>query len=149
MTRIVCLLVLAISWSGHLRAETVTARLDSVACSYHDVLWDKTGYDEEGRPTADMLALDVCQSIAGGQELELFEEQNYAPGGLKIVRIDGKLMFVRMRDLTSAVRKAKSAAQVKSALNAKSGRKSKSVANAKQVVKIKRTPGKTAVVSQK
>jgi hypothetical protein len=33
------------------------------------------------------------------QKLELYEQQNYAPGGLKIVRIAGKLYFVRMRDL--------------------------------------------------
>ena len=80
-------------------AETVTAKLDSVACSYHDVLWDKTGYDKEGKPTPEMLALDICKGITSGQKLELFERQNYAPGGLRIVRIDSKLYFVRMRDL--------------------------------------------------
>lgn len=80
-------------------ADTVTAKLDSVACSYHDVLWDKTGYDKEGKPTPEMLALDICKGISSGQKLELFERQNYAPGGLRIVRIDSKLYFVRMRDL--------------------------------------------------
>ena len=83
-------------------ADTVTARLDSVACSYHDVLWDKTGYDKEGKPTPEMLALDICTGISSGQKLELFERQHYAPGGLKIVRIDSKLYFVRMRDLEPA-----------------------------------------------
>lgn len=80
-------------------AETVTARLDTVGCTYHDVLWDKTGYDKEGKPTSDMIALDICTGITTGQELELFENQKYAPGGLRIVRISGKLYFVRMRDL--------------------------------------------------
>lgn len=80
-------------------AATVTARLDTVGCYYHDVLWDKTGYDKDGRPTPELLALDTCTGIASGQKLELYEQQNYAPGGLKIVRIAGKLYFVRMRDL--------------------------------------------------
>ena len=80
-------------------AGTAVAKLDTVGCYYHDVLWDKTGYDKEGRPTPELLALDTCTGIASGQRLELFEHQNYAPGGLRIVRIAGKLYFVRMRDL--------------------------------------------------
>lgn len=79
--------------------NTVTAKLATVGCTYHDVLWDRTGYDEAGRPTSEFLALDICRGIAQGQELELFENQLYAPGGLRIVRIEGKLYFVRVRDL--------------------------------------------------
>lgn len=85
--------------SGQAAADMVTAKSDTVGCAYHDVLWDETGYDKEGKPTPEMLALDVCTGITTGQELELFEHQNYAPGGLSIVRIDSKLYFVRMRDL--------------------------------------------------
>lgn len=97
-------------------AETVTARLDTVGCTYHDVLWDKTGYDKQGKPTPEMIALDICTGIQNGQKLELFEQQVYAPGGLKIVRIDTKLYFVRVRDVATnkqlerdAARKAKAA----------------------------------------
>ncbi|MEM9356310.1 MAG: hypothetical protein AAGB04_08855 [Pseudomonadota bacterium] len=82
-------------------ADTVTARLDTVGCTYHDVLWDKTGYDKQGKPTAEMIALDICTGIENGQKLELFEQQVYAPGGLKIVRIDEKLYFVRVRDVAT------------------------------------------------
>ncbi len=80
-------------------AETVTAKLDTVGCYYHDVLWDRAGYDKEGRPTSELLALDTCIAIASGQQLQLYEHQNYAPGGLTIVRIDGRLYFVRRSDL--------------------------------------------------
>ena len=97
--RAIVLFILLFFPVGAVAAETVTARLDTVGCTYHDVLWDKTGYDEEGKPTADMIALDICTGISTGQELELFEDQVYAPGGLRIVRIGGKLYFVRMRDL--------------------------------------------------
>ncbi|MEM7749769.1 MAG: hypothetical protein AAF346_16075 [Pseudomonadota bacterium] len=82
-------------------AETVIARLDTVGCTYHDVLWDKTGYDKQGKPTPEMIALDICTGIENGQKLELFEQQVYAPGGLKIVRIDDKLYFVRVRDVAT------------------------------------------------
>ena len=106
ITKIFALAVFGLVAPHCAAAETVTAKLDSVACSYHDVLWDKTGYDKEGRPTPEMLALDICKGIASGQQLELFERQNYAPGGLRIVRIDSKLYFVRMRDLEPAKKAA-------------------------------------------
>ena len=80
-------------------AETVTAKLDAVACHYHNLLWDKAGYDKNGNPKPELRSLDTCKSISSGQQLELFERQDYAPGGLKIVRIDGKLYFVRSKDL--------------------------------------------------
>jgi len=82
--------------------ETVVAKLATVGCYYHDVLWDRTGYDKDGRPKADFIALDTCTGIAEGQEMELFENQLYAPNGLKIVRIQDKLYFVRGRDLEKA-----------------------------------------------
>ncbi len=93
------LIMIALLVPSFAAAETVTAKLDTVACHYHDVLWDKTGYDKEGRPTEALRGLDTCKSITSGQQLELFERQNYAPGGLKIVRIDGKLYFVRHKDV--------------------------------------------------
>ncbi len=83
-------------------AEMVTAKLDAVACHYHDLLWDKSGFDKQGRPKPELRALDTCKEISSGQKLELYERQNYAPGGLKIVRIDGKLYFVRVKDLEAA-----------------------------------------------
>ena len=83
-------------------ADMVTAKLDAVACHYHDLLWDKAGFDKQGRPKPELRALDTCKEISSGQKLELYERQNYAPGGLKIVRIDGKLYFVRVKDLESA-----------------------------------------------
>ncbi len=117
-------LVLALSFlaATPALAETVTARADTVGCTYHDVLWDKTGYDKAGKPTPEMLALDICTGIATGRKLELFENQAYAPGGLKIVRIDKKLYFVRVRDVATdrqlkleAARKAKAKAKAKAA----------------------------------
>ena len=83
-------------------ADMVTAKLDAVACHYHDLLWDKAGFDKQGRPKPELRALDTCKEISSGQKLELYERQSYAPGGLKIVRIDGKLYFVRVKDLESA-----------------------------------------------
>ncbi|MGI9520452.1 MAG: hypothetical protein ACR2PG_02275 [Hyphomicrobiaceae bacterium] len=80
-------------------ADTVTAKLPTVACYYHDFLYDRTGYDEKGRPTPELMALDTCKRIASGQKLELFKNQKYAPGGLRIVRIEGKLYFVRTNDI--------------------------------------------------
>ena len=94
-------LALAVLVATPAGAETVTARLDTVGCTYHDVLWDKTGYDKEGKPTPEMLGLDICTGIQTGQKLELFEQQVYAPGGLKIVRIENKLYFVRVRDVAT------------------------------------------------
>ncbi len=99
MVRVGLIGIVAFVLSGAAQAATVTAKLDTVGCYYHDVLWDKTGYDKEGRPTPELLALDTCTGIASGQKLELYERQNYAPGGLRIVRINGKLYFVRMRDI--------------------------------------------------
>ncbi len=109
-------------------AETVTARLDTVGCTYHDVLWDKTGYDKQGKPTPEMIALDICTGIENGQRLELFEQQVYAPGGLKIVRIDEKLYFVRVRDVATDKQleieaKKKAAALRKSLLKKKTQKK--------------------------
>ena len=48
-----------------------------------------------------MIGLEICTGIEHGQKLELFEQQAYAPGGLKIVRIDEKLYFVRVRDVAT------------------------------------------------
>ena len=95
------ILALAILAGTPAMADVVTARLDTVGCTYHDVLWDKTGYDKEGKPTPEMIALDICTGIETGQKLELFEQQAYAPGGLKIVRIEKKLFFVRVRDVAT------------------------------------------------
>ncbi len=79
--------------------NAVIAKMPTIGCYYHDVLWDRTGYGKDGRPTPDFLALDTCTGIETGQKLELYEDQIYAPGGLKIVRIDDKLYFVRSRDV--------------------------------------------------
>lgn len=92
-------IAVALPAAGAALADTVTVKLSSVACYYHDILYDRTGYDEDGRPTPELMALDTCKRIGSGQKLELFENQKYAPGGLRIVRIDGKLYFVRMKDI--------------------------------------------------
>ena len=93
--------------------NVVFAKHPTIGCTYHDVLWDKTGYSGDGRPTSDFLALDTCTGIASGQKLELYENQIYAPGGLKVVRIDDKLYFVRSRDVQE--KKSKVAVQAAAA----------------------------------
>jgi len=84
---------------GSVFKDSVFAKQPTIACYYHDVVWDRKGYGKDGSPTADFLALDTCEGIAFGQQLELYENQTYAPGGLKIVRIDDKLYFVQARHI--------------------------------------------------
>lgn len=131
--RTIIFVLMAVMTSAPAWAETVTARLDTVGCTYHDVLWDKTGYDKEGKPTPEMIALDICTGIQTGQKLELFEQQVYAPGGLKIVRINQKLYFVRVRDVATEKQ-----LQIEAAKKAKA-RKS---ATLKKTIKPKRTAPK-------
>ena len=119
-------------------AETVTARLDTIGCTYHDVLWDKTGYDEQGKPTPEMIGLEICTGIEDGQKLELFEQQSYAPGGLKIVRIDEKLYFVRVRDVATDKQ-----------IDREAARKAAAKAKAIRAAAPKRTAAKAAAAKSK
>ena len=124
------------------RAETITAYVNTVGCTYHDVLWDKTGYDEDGRPTSEMLALDVCTGITTGEKVNLFEQQLYAPGGLKIVRIKDKLYFVRARDFQpQPVKKAATADAKSNAKKVKNTKKTK-VRLTKKAVRKRKKPSR-------